>query len=85
MLGSQNSHTQEENKTQITNSQESSIQALHTDIERSTAQYTFKSIGAGLTRQINEPKNEEKDSNSSSTSSFTSVKFSCLAHASNTT
>ena len=70
-------------KNSISNSRESSIQTLHTDLKRSTAQYTFKSIGADLTRQIKEPKNKEKDINSSSTSSLTSVKFSCLAFVSN--
>ena len=36
---------------------------------------TFKSINAGLTRHINETKNEEKDSNSSNASLFTSALF----------
>ena len=49
----------------ISNSRKSSIQTLHTDLKRSTTQFTFKSISAGLTRHTNETKNEEKDSNSS--------------------
>ena len=47
---------------------------------------TFKIKRAGLTRHTNEPKNEEKDSNSSNASLFTSalLGFSCPAHASDT-
>ena len=54
----------------VSNSRKSSIQTLHKDLERSTTQSTFKKISAGLTRQT---KNEEKDSNSSNASFFTSV------------
>ena len=46
------------------------IQTLHTDLTCSTTQSTFKNISAGLTRQT---KNEDKDSNSSNTSLFTSL------------
>ena len=56
----------------ISNSQNSSIQTLHTDLKCSTTQSTFKNISAGLN------KNEEKDSNSSYASLFTSV---CLGSA----
>ena len=52
----------------------------------STAQYTFKSISADLTKKnLNDPKNEEKDSNSLNTSLFTLTffLFSYSAHASN--
>ena len=54
----------------VSNSRKSSIQTLHTDLKRSTTQSTFKNISASLTRQT---KNEEKDSNSSNASLFTSV------------
>ena len=56
----------------VSNSRKSSIQTLHTDLKRSTTQSTFKNISAGLTRQS---KNEEKDSNSSNASLFTSDLF----------
>ena len=56
----------------ISNSRKSSIQTLHTDLKCSTTQSTFKNISAGLTRQT---KNEEKDSNSSNASLFTSALF----------
>ena len=56
----------------VSNSRKSSIHTLHTDLKRSTTQSTFKSISAGLTRQT---KNEEKDSNSSNASLFTSALF----------
>ena len=72
----------------VSNSRKSSIQTLHTDLTRSTTQSTFKSISTGLTRHnINETKNEEKDSNSSTVSLFTSTLFriqlpsSCEQHA----
>ena len=63
------------------NSRKSLIQTLHTNLKRSTTQSMFKTISAGLIRQT---KNEEKDSNSSNTSLFTSacLGFSCPAHAS---
>ena len=67
----------------LSNSRKSSIQTLHTNLKCSTTQSTFKNISTGLTRHVNETKNEEKDSNSSNTSLFTSALFS-LAHASNT-
>ena len=38
-----------------------SIQTLHTNFERSTAQWTFKSVSTGLMRHIKEPKNKEKN------------------------
>ena len=65
----------------ISNSRKSSIQTLHTDL--STTQSTFKNISASLTRQT---KNEEKDSNSSNASLFTSacLGYSSPDHASNT-
>ena len=44
----------------VSNSRKSSIQALHTDLKRSTTQYPFKSISAGLTRHTKETKNKEK-------------------------
>ena len=47
-------------RTTRSNSLECSIQTLHTDLECSTAQYTFKRVSAGLKRHIKEPKNEEK-------------------------
>ena len=50
------------------------IQTLHTDLECSTAQFTLKSISAGLTNQ-REPKNEEKNGNSLNASLFTSALF----------
>ena len=56
----------------VSNSWKSSIQTLHTDLWRSTTQSTFNNISAGLTRQA---KNEEKDSNSSNASLFTSALF----------
>ena len=56
----------------VSNSRKSSIQTLHTDLKSSTTQSTFKSISTGLTRQT---KNEEKDSNSSNASFFTSALF----------
>ena len=67
----------------ISNSRKSSIQTLHTDLKRSTTQSTFKNISAGLTRRT---KNEEKDSNSSNASLFTSacLGFSSPDHASST-
>ena len=58
----------------VSNSRNSSIQTLHTDLKRSTTPSTFTStISAGLTRHINETKNEEKDSNCSNASLFTSA------------
>ena len=54
----------------VSNSWKSSILTLHTDLTCSTTQSTFKNISAGLTRQT---KNEDKDSNSSNTSLFTSL------------
>ena len=56
----------------VSNSRKSSIQTLHTDLKRSTTQSTFKNISASLTRLT---KNEEKDSNSSNASFFTSALF----------
>ena len=56
----------------VSNSRKSSIQTLHTDLNRCTTQSTFNSISAGLTRQT---KNKEKDSNSSNASLFTSALF----------
>ena len=66
----------------ISNSRKSSIQTLHTDLN-ALKYNTFKNISAGLTRQT---KNEEKDSNSSNASLFTSacLGFSSSDHSSNT-
>ena len=41
-------HTQKEKKT-LSIALECSIRTLHSDLERSTAQYAFKCISAGLT------------------------------------
>ena len=56
----------------VSNSRKSSIQTLHTDLKRSTTLSTFKNTSASLTRQT---KNEEKDSNNSNASFFTSALF----------
>ena len=58
-------------KNTSSNSPESSVQILHVDLECSTVQLTFQSINASLTRSIMQPKNEEKDINSSNASLFT--------------
>ena len=59
----------------VSNSRKSSIRTLHTDLKHSTTRYTCTSIGAGLTKHVNETENEEKDSNSSNASLFTSALF----------
>ena len=59
----------------VSNTRKRSIQTLHTDLKHSTIPSTFKSISAGLTRHINETKNEEKDSNSLNASLFISAWF----------
>ena len=59
----------------VSNPRKSSIQTFQTDLRCSTTPSTFKSISAGLTRHINETKNEEKDSNSLNASLFISALF----------
>ena len=62
-------HTRRKNI--VSNTQKSSIQTSHTDLERCTTQYTFKIISTDLTRHIK--KNKEKDSNRLNASLITSA------------